>query len=365
MTMANRRKLLTKRKSGLYCCRRDGKTLYWGRDKDKAEAAYLAWEREQGTASTTMPVKTTWAGFTRCVLDGKATECSPATVGNYAHCLRQCGKHVGDDTMVSSITTAEWGSLRSKLAEGVNAKTLHSRLLLLRSALRYGIDRGLIGSDIPWRLLKLPTVGQLRREKFQKRRCFTTEELTKILFSKGERWVRLCAFLGFGNGLGVSDLQALEPRHIVDRRWLVMARTKTGTYRRSLIFPEALALADSLGMPPVRTPKGQDLVTIRRRANHATTRTDLLGKAWRTHLEVCGVEHLGFSALRRTLGALGSRGGDTEAVRAVLGHIGGDVSSEFYSVGVSDGRLADLSHQLRTMVLPESPYGGSILREVR
>jgi integrase len=188
--------------------------------------------------------------------------------------------------------------------------------------------------------------------------------MSRLIHTKNsEPWLRLAAMLGYGNGLGASDLQALEPRHIADG-WLILPRVKSGSFRRSRLFPESLALLQALNMPPIRTPAGLPLVSVRRRSGHRATRTDLLARAWRDHCQRCGVEYLSFYACRRTLGVIGSESGDVGAVEAVLGHVAGGVGAEHYGVAVSEGRLRALAEHLRQRVLPDD-YGGEVLRRVR
>jgi integrase len=188
--------------------------------------------------------------------------------------------------------------------------------------------------------------------------------------------LRAIVLLGINVGAGNTDVANMQMKHLdLDGGWLNYPRGKTGIGRRVPLWPEtveALKLAIA-NRPAPQSSDDKNCVFLTPRRNGAersgATRLVVVGKTSRTDyvsrdfskllhtLHINSRKGLGFYSLRHTLATIGLQVRDRDAVKAIMGHVEGDVLATYDEAGPSDERKTAVVNHVRTWLF--SKEGGA------
>ena len=346
-----KRRLLTQRKDGRWCCRKGGRTFYFGRDRAEAERRFLAWSKTLHEKPKHSEGFTTVGDLTGVLRLKVGEGVSEATVQQYAGAIRRLVEHFGKDRAVDTISRGEWLGHRDRLQAGVTKTTFKSRVLGLRAVLSAAAQREWI-RPIPAGSLKTPPAAAIRRERAAKVRHYNVDEWRRLVEACEEDWLLVVLHLGVSCGFSVSDCTALRWHHIEKdgfRWWCRMPRGKTGSPRDNVIWHETYPVLQRVGLP-LLMPNGLPPVRVFTSEQGAPHRRSNVGPAWKTLCKRAGVEDRGTYGLRHTCAVYGQEAADSEAVSATLGHEVSGMSS-VYTGSVSRSRLANVSDTIRAILL--------------
>lgn len=262
----------------------------------------------------------------------------------HADCARLI-EALGPRTTVESLRPEDFAKLRSKLAEGVGAKTLEGRVARLRAVFQYGIEAELVDSVRWGNKFKKPGRRQLERDRNLKREkhgeyAFTAKQIQGIL-KNARPQIKAMALVGIQAGFQNADCVELSINAVhFDADQIRMVRRRTGNWR---VIPLWKETKEALREVITKRPEPNDaanghLVFITKYGNKWDR--DNVSKELRRLLDDLGIYRpgLSFSSLRKTFRTVADGGGDQPAAFAVMGHSMGDISDK-YRERISDERL--------------------------
>jgi integrase len=186
------------------------------------------------------------------------------------------------------------------------------------------------------------------------KKVYTPEEIHRIL-GVADRQLRVIVLMAINTSFGNRDLSSL-PESALDLQngWVEFSRVKTGVQRRVPLWPETVkAIREWLPKRPKPTDKdAQGLVFLTstgRRWIRNEGRSDVLGAKFSRllkRLKINGRRALGMYSLRHSMATIGANCRDTDAVRAILGHVDQHTSAA-YIESISDDRLLAVTETVR------------------
>jgi integrase len=357
---------LFQRSDGRWCKKIRGKHRYFGRDKDKAFAKY---QREIGLLVQGIEPDPGELGlrelFNRYLEAQQrrlqAGEIGARTVSDSASTLRR-SLAILNDRLVSSLVSADFAGLKTRLAKGRSIVTASGDVRRLKAAFNWARDEGLIdrvplfGSEFKPAPARAVRLAKSRRAAM----LFEPEELRELL-KLATPQLRAWIFLGANCALLPVDVARLEFEEIDrDIQWLRQARHKTGVDRSAALWPEtATALREAIALRYARaSPEHAGLVFLTEHG-HPVVRVVTPAKAahdpkaqlnatvinrvtsdFRELQQTCNVyrKGRGFGALRHTFLTVAESGRDFPAVARVMGHSVPGVTSH-YREHIGDDRI--------------------------
>lgn len=182
-------------------------------------------------------------------LDTKQVESQPTTLVRYRGIVERFLAFLGAkaDKDIVSITPAEVGRFRDRMAKELSRNSANLGVKVLRAALNGAAKQGLITSNPAAVVDKLKVRGE------SKRRPFTAAELRRVLQACGDTDWRGMVLFGIYTGARLGDIARLTWR-AVDLQTKEVAFT-TGKTGRRMILPLAKPLRDYLeSLPSTENP---------------------------------------------------------------------------------------------------------------
>jgi integrase len=243
--------------------------------------------------------------------------------------------------------------LRAAIARKWGPVRLANEITRVKGVFRYALLAGLVDRPVPvGPNFAKPSAKVLRLHRQSRGpRAFTAAELRTLLAAAGRpmtAMILLGVNCGFGNlDVGTLPLSALD----LSGGWADFARPKTGIIRRCPLWAETVAaLRDAIANRPEPNDDGDaGLVFITRWGQrwHFGKPADAIGPQFQKLCKRSGVTPRGFYGLRHTFQSVGDESGDFLAVRAIMGHAGGNDVADHYRERVSDARLRKVVDHVR------------------
>ncbi|MEX0717954.1 MAG: tyrosine-type recombinase/integrase [Planctomycetaceae bacterium] len=297
-------------------------------------------------------------------------ELSPSTYTDYVNVCDMLVAELRDDRPLDDLRPDDFGKMRASMAKRWGPTTLKNELNLVRIALKYGRDVGLIDRDLHRDMsLRPPKAKALRKARNERGPLlFTADEIRRILAS-ADVHLKAMVLLGLNGGLGNTDIAEM-PQGAIDWEggWLNYPRPKTEVPRRIPLWPETV---EALRRSTAKRPEPKDsedfgLAFVSREGRRfvrlepkiGTTdifvRRDSIGERFRKLLHKLGIngrKGLGFYTLRRNFETVGGESRDQVAVDSVMGHVDGSMAA-IYRQGISDDRLRAVVETVRAWLWP-------------
>jgi integrase len=341
-----------------------GRLVYFGPwdDPDAALRKYLEQKDDLLAGRTPRPAADELSVFLLCgkFLTAKkqlleAGELKARSYAEYAATCKRLIRSFGRNRSVADLRPDDFERLRATIARRWGPVRLGNEVTRVRGVFRYALLAGLVDRPVPVGPNFAKPSAKVMRLHRQARgpRAFTEAELGKLLADAG-RPMKAMILLGVNCGFGNLDVGTL-PQSAVDLAagWIDFPRPKTGIVRRCPLWPETVAaLRDAIAHRPDPQDPGDadaELVFITRwgRRFHFGKPADAIGPQFQKLCKRCGVTPRGFYGLRHTFQSVGDQSGDFLAVRAIMGHAGGNDVADHYRERVSDARLRKVSDHVR------------------
>lgn len=252
---------------------------------------------------------------------------------------------------------AKAGIRRGEVRQPRSAARLGKDVTVVRMLFKYADDafdvRVKLGPDF-----KPPSRKEQRDDRKGKPKKFLEAVQLRAAIDTADPTMKAIILVGLNAALGNEDIAHLSPANI-KVEWLDYPRCKTGEERRAWLWPEtreAIAAIKPRGKHVFHRPNGETW--------HSDTRTDdkgrvvidnVLSKAFNSLIpdRPSGVS---FYSLRHVFQTIAEKGGDKEAVKAVMGHAtaSNDMSARYSEEGVADDRIKTACEAVRSWL-----YGGA------
>ena len=267
----------------------------------------------------------------------------PVTVDKYRHVVKLIDS-VWGSRRVASLTPASFRDLQVAGAAKWGFHKQRDLVTITRMILSWGADQEVIAPVRVPRTFQKPTRRtEAAAEAFQEDRwVWTPQEFQaarRALRASEATYGEAALLLGLNAGLGNLDVATLRWSHIVEEggTWVVKKpREKTGRARMAPLWEETLQALGPRGTGLIlRTGTGLPLVGEGRRDSLAQLFRRKVGKP--------------FYGLRHMFQTIGSRSGDSEAVRYMMGHAPKDMADHYtLSPAWTVPRLERVVQELRT-----------------
>ena len=269
------------------------------------------------------------------------------TVDKYRHCVVLIDEVLGK-RKVESLSPASFRELQVAAAARWGYHKQRDLVTVTRMMFGWGVDQELIPPvRIPRTFQKPTRRTESAAEAFQEDRwVWAPQEFQaarRALRASRATYGEAALMLGLNAGLGNLDVATLHWQHIeeVEGVWVVKKpREKTGRPRMAPLWEETLA---ALG------PRGNGLVL------RTGTGLPLVGEGRRDSLSQLFSRRVGkpFYGLRHMFQTIGSRTGDAEAVRYMMGHAPKDMADHYtLSPAWTVPRLERVSQAVRQWAFP-------------
>jgi integrase len=354
--------------SGRWAKKIRGRLYYFGKwdDPDAALAKYLAEKDDLHAGREPRPADGVLTVYDLCgrYLTAKkqlsaAGEIKPRTLEEYGATCRRVWRSFGRNRLVADLRPDDFERLRGTIAKQWGPVRLGNEITRVKGVFRYAVLAGLVDRPVPiGPAFAKPSAKVLRLHRQARGpRAFSADELRTLLAAAG-RPLKAMILLGVNCSFGNLDVGTL-PQSALDLagEWLTYPRPKTGIVRRCSLWPETVAaIRESLADRPDPMDDGDadaELVFITRWGRRWATGSpaDAVGPEFRKLCRRCGVAPRGFYGLRHTFQSVGDESGDFLAVRAIMGHAGGNDVADHYRERVSDGRLEKVAEFVRDWLL--------------
>ncbi|MEX2217662.1 MAG: site-specific integrase [Phycisphaerales bacterium] len=325
-----------------------------------------------GTAATTLTLRDLVNHF----LTAKQRRLTAAEMGrrsfaDYHAACRRLVETFGVHRLVDDLTSADFGVLRSRIAETRGPVALGNEIGRIRSVFKYGYEAGLIPRPVRFgpEFVK-PSKRTMRLARHAKGlRMFEAGEV-RALTEAATPALKAMILLGINCGMGNTDVAEL-PRAAIDLKkgTLDFPRPKTGITRRAMLWVETVqAIKAALAVrPQPEDPADADLVFItkhghrwmrvsgpgpRSKGKSQAVTSDAVGLQFGKLLRETGLQRQGraFYSLRHTFRTVADELGDRRAVDRVMGHESGADVSTNYVERITDERLQDVSRHVRAWI---------------
>jgi integrase len=279
---------------------------------------------------------------------------------DYHATCRRLVETFGVHRLVDDLSSADFGSLRSRIAETRGPVALGNEIGRVRSVFKYGYEAGLIAAPVRFgpEFVKPPKRAMRRARHAQGARLFEAAEVRRLVEAASPA-LSAMVLLGVNCGMGNTDLAEL-PRSALDLKKGILdfPRPKTGIRRRAVLWPETLeAIKAALSARPApKAPTDADLVFItkhghrwvrvarpgvRSKGKAQAVVSDAVGLQFGKLLRETGLHQAGrgFYSLRHTFRTAADELGDRGAVDRVMGHENGADIANHYVERIGDDRL--------------------------
>ncbi len=270
----------------------------------------------------------------------------------HADCARLI-EILGARTAVEGLRPEDFGMTRSKLAEGVGAKTLEGRIARIRSVFQYGIDAELFDSVRWGNKFKKPGKQQLERERNLKRErhgeyAFRADQVRSVL-KVARPQLKAMVLLGIQAGFQNVDCVEFSANAVhLNENQIRMVRRKTGSWRVIPLWAETKeALQEVLESRTEPKAREHDRLFFITKYGNKWNR-DNVSQEFKKLLDDLGIYRpgLSFSSLRKTFRTVADGAGDQPAAFALMGHAMGDISDK-YRERIDDDRLQAVTDYVR------------------
>jgi hypothetical protein len=293
----------------------DGKTHYFGRDKQEALARYELFleERKAGLTHGPLTIRELLNSFLQQKdSQVESGELKRETFALYKMACTLIAEHFGRLRVVCTIKAHEMTKFRAELAKKYKPHTLKLRVSCIRMIFLYAYEEELISKQIKFGEMKAPKPRLLKESRIARKRPLTPAE-AQYLLGRVTGPVRCMVLLGLNCALGAMDMAALRPEH-VRGEWCQLPRPKTGAPRKAWLWP--------ITRENLMLPLGP----------HHSIR-DKLHNA----LVEAGVDVTVYS-LRHTAIDIASQVGDVLATKVLAGHVDDSITAD-YIHSMDPGRI--------------------------
>lgn len=294
-------------------------------------------------------------------------EIAPRTFRGYYDTCAGVVEAFGKNRAVVDLQPADFGQLRTKLAETRGAVALRNEMQRVRSIFKFAFDEGLILAPVRFgQSFGKPKLDVVRRAREAHRRehgdrMFEAREIRRILEAANPQ-MRALVLLGINCGFGQSDLSSLPLRTVdLETGWVDYPRPKTAVPRKCPLWPETVAaLREWLPQRPKAKDQADEnavfLTCYGTRWVKTSTKggpCDALGQKFTKLLKRLKLHRKGvsFYALRHTFETVAGEEGDQVAVDAVMGHVPQGMGA-VYRERISDDRLRAVAEHVHGWLFP-------------
>jgi integrase len=350
-----------------------GHIYYFGTDRDKALARYVAERSDLEAGRTVKHFSVVGGGVTIADLCNQYLiarrrhvemgELSAATWSQYLGVCKRLVAIMGRETPTAGLTAEDFARVRARVAAELGPRALGSFVVIVRSVFKWGWESGQLDSLVRFGPdFKRPSKRLTRLTKPGAKRTLTAEECRRIL-EAADPQLRAMILLGLNCGYGPSDCSRLDRTNLErEPGWLDGPRVKTGIPRRCPLWQQTVeaVLAVESVRPRPKHEKDADAVFLTRNGNRwvvhhdrgqvgkAVSRRDTVGEAFARLSQKCGVVVTGrFYALRHTFRTVADGARDQVAAAMVMGHASHDMAS-VYRHGIGDDRLRVVTEYVRS-----------------
>jgi len=290
-------------------------------------------------------------------------ELSERMFAEYGDVCKRLVKILGKGRAVSDLGPADFATLRKKMAKTWGPVRLKAEIVRSRTPFSWAVKNGLIDRPpVYGESFSVPSAGVLRRHRASKGpRMFEADELRRIIDAAGQP-LKAMVLLGINAGLGNGDIAALPIAALdLDGGWLRFPRPKTGVARSVPLWPETVqAVRDWLSRRPEPKDKADAallFITYKRGSWRDDTGRSLSHETRKLldRLDINGSR--GFYSLRRTTQTIGDECGDFLAVRAIMGHAGGNDIADHYRERMTPKRLRKVTDHIRGWLFESAKAG--------
>ena len=237
--------------NGQFAKKIKGKLHYFGTDKDKAVAAYLA-KKEYLHAGIAPPTECDTIGdLLDAFMEGKqqaleSGELAPRTFKEYETVCDVIAETIGKRRAIEQLTPADFTKLRRRLStkkNGEPASPVSVKRLLTFARMPFYFANEELGASIRYKkALRTPPAKVIRAARDAiGERLFQPEEIQTIV-KAAPAPLKAMILLGINCGFGPGDCQKL-PISALDltNGWQTFSRPKTGVKRRCPLWPSTIA----------------------------------------------------------------------------------------------------------------------------
>jgi integrase len=339
-----------------------GGLVYFGKwdDPDAALARYLAEKDDLHAGRSPRESAEKLTVYTLCgrfltakkqLLD--AGELKSRTFAEYTATCRRLTRSFGKHRPVADLRPDDFERLRGAIAKQWGPVRLGTEITRIRGVFRYAVLAGLVDRPVPiGPAFAKPSARVLRLHRLARGpRAFVAADLRTLLASAGPP-LKAMILLGVNCGFGNLDVGTLPQSDLdLSGGWVNYPRPKTGIVRRCPLWPETVAaVRKALAERPAPKDEryaGLAFMTRWGRPWATGTPADAIGPAFQKLCRRCGVTPRGFYGLRHTFQTIGDESGDFLAVRAIMGHTGGNDIADHYRERLSDRRLLSVTEHVR------------------
>jgi integrase len=361
---------LTAHPAGYWCKKIRGKLFYfgpWG-DPDSALNKYLEQKdalhagrkpRPDSEALTVKELANAFLNHKKALMD--AGEFSPRTWQDYKAATDLVVAAFGKQRIVADLGPDDFAILRNKMAKRWGPIRVRDFVQRIRSIFKHALDAGTLDRPMCFGPgFARPTKKTLRLERARKGPKLFTPPQVRAMIRKAGQPLKAMVLLGINCGFGNADCGTL-PLTALDlaRGWVNYPRPKTGTPRRSPLWPETVAaLREALAKrPEPKDPADTGLVflTVRGGSWHKKIEDNPISKETAKLLKTLKLyrgKGLSFYTLRHCFETIGGEAKDQIAVDHIMGHTRDDMAS-VYRERIGDERLKVVTDYVRSWLFSE------------
>jgi len=338
---------LTAHSSGQWCKKINGKTVYFGKDRDGALKRYQ--DHINGrTVVDGLTLRDLVNSFLRSkkrlIASGDLKQC---TWDDYHRLCESLIKEFGLTRSVLSITPTDFEKLRAKFAATHNGHMLRKDITCTRSLFKYAYEADLIDRPVKFGLVfKSPSKKTMREEREERGELMFEASEVRAMVAEASPQLRAMILLGVNCGFGNQDC-AMLPRSAIDGRWITFPRPKNAIKRKCYLWTETVEALRAIpkhdlpnvfvtrcGKPWTPKSKGSGGGPITYETRKLLKKLDLKTKG------------RNFYTLRRVFETVAGETGDQVAVDHVMGHSDPSMAA-VYRQSISDDRLIAVAEFVR------------------
>jgi integrase len=283
--------------------------------------------------------------------DVKTGELSQRSLDDYAETCKRIIKAFRKDRLVAELSPDDFEKLKKKMARTWGPVRLGNEMNRVRIVFSYGYKNRLIDRPMVFgEGFKRPSRRTLRRHRAESGlKMFEAGEIKRMIEAAGQP-LKSMVYLGINCAFGNSDCATLPLSALdLDGGWLNYHRVKTGINRRIPLWPETVeSLREWMSQRKAPEPKYAGAVFVTKYGKGWSIEGRALSNETRKLLDKLGINgHRNFYGLRHTFQTTGDESGDFIAVKAIMGHVGGDDISNTYRQRISDERLRKVTDHVR------------------
>jgi integrase len=296
--------------------------------------------------------------------DADAGTITRGSFKTYLPTSRRLLEHFGPRAKPGEISKTQWAAYRLKLLKHFAPPSASVEVAKVKCIFHWAVEFDHLEKvTFGKAFARAPKTSLLKHQNAGGRKCYAAEEIDRIL-AASDLQLRAIVLLALNAAYGNADVASLPETALdLNHGWVEFPRVKTGVARRCPLWPEVVEiLREWLPRRPKPGKEAVGLVFLSSRGNRWIRnegRTDALGARFSRllkKLEINGRRSLGLYTMRHTFATAGANSRDTDAVRAILGHIDPHTSAA-YIEGISDERLLAVTETVRQWLWPETAGG--------